>query len=56
MEGDRVLQPQGVRGAHVVQWGDVDNDGIMDLFYGRHTNPSDADFKDDGLRSEIWLG
>jgi hypothetical protein len=53
MEGDRVLASP--RRPSVVQWGDLNNDGRMDLFLGRNTNPASPDFKDDGLRSEIWL-
>ncbi len=40
----------------IVQIGDVNNDGIPDLYLGRVTDLGNPDFKDDGKRSEIWLG
>jgi len=45
-----------LRGPNVVQFGDVNNDGQLDLYYGRYTELIDADSNDDRLRSEIWLG
>jgi len=53
---DASLAPAGVRGPNVVQFGDVNNDGALDLYYGRNTDLANPEFTDDGLRSEVWLG
>lgn len=49
---DGVLERPGARRPDLVQAGDVDGDGLADLFLGRYTDPR----RDDGLRNEIWLG
>lgn len=51
------LKPKEGRGADVVAFGDVDNDGDVDCFYGRNRDLStpEKQAKDDGLRSEIRL-
>ncbi len=51
------LKPTEGRGADVVAFGDVDNDGDVDCFYGRNRDVSTPDkkSKDDGRRSEILL-
>ncbi|MGE4159627.1 MAG: FG-GAP repeat domain-containing protein [Planctomycetota bacterium] len=54
-KGDTPLNA-AARQADIVQVGDVNGDGIADLFLGRSTNFGADDFKDDGLRNEIWLG
>jgi hypothetical protein len=51
-----LFDPSAARGPDNVQFGDVDNDGHLDVFLGRSTDLSNAKFKDDGLRSEVWLG
>ena len=53
---DASLGLPDLRGPNVVQVGDVNNDGIPDLFYGRYTDLSAKNFTDDGLRSEIRIG
>ncbi len=55
-DADAPLQDEGGRRADVVQVGDVNGDGIPDLFLGRKTDLAKEGFKDDGLRHEIWLG
>ncbi|MCA9321337.1 MAG: CRTAC1 family protein, partial [Planctomycetes bacterium] len=46
----------GQRRPDVVLVGDLDNDGVADLFLGRNTDLSNPKFKDDQLRHEIWMG
>ena len=54
---DSGLKPKKGRGADIVAFGDVDNDGDVDCFYGRNRDVSTPEKKgkDDGLRSEILL-
>src|SRR5438132_14240724 len=51
------LKPKEGRGATVMAWGDVDNDGDVDCFYGRYCDfaPEKKRKDDDGRRNEIWL-
>ena len=48
-------KPDGRR-AQAVQFGDVNNDGRLDLVFCFMTDLLNPDFKDDGRRNEIWLG
>jgi hypothetical protein len=50
-----LAEPRAARGFDSVQFGDVNNDGHLDAFFGRRTDLSNEKFKDDGLRNEIWL-
>ncbi len=47
--------PKTARPFDHVEFGDVDNDGRLDAFFGRSTDLSNDKFKDDGLRCEVWL-
>jgi hypothetical protein len=53
---ERILAPPGRPAPNVVQVGDVNNDGRLDLFLGRFIEPERDGYADDGLRSEVWLG
>ena len=55
--GLKPKDPKEGRGATVLAWGDVDDDGDVDCFYGRYGDFAAEGKKksDDGLRSEIRL-
>ena len=53
---ETVFGPEGARRPDVVLTADVNNDGVADLYFGRGSDLSNEKFKDDGLRSELWLG
>jgi hypothetical protein len=48
-------KPDG-RSAQAVQFGDLNNDGTLDLVFCFMTDLLNPDFKDDGRRNEVWLG
>jgi hypothetical protein len=48
-------KPDG-RMAQAVQFGDVNNDGHLDLVFCFMTDRFNPEFKDDGRRNEIWSG
>jgi hypothetical protein len=48
-------KPDGRR-AQAVQFGDVNNDGKLDLVFCFMTDRLNPEFKDDGRRNELWLG
>jgi hypothetical protein len=50
------LVSPGGRRPQAVQFGDVNNDGRLDLALCFMTDLKNPDFKDDGRRNEIWIG
>ena len=48
-------KPDGRR-PQAVQFGDVNNDGTLDLVFCFMTDRLNPEFKDDGRRNELWLG
>lgn len=54
--GHGPLARAGDRAPDCVVPADVNGDGRLDLFVGRSSDLSNAAFRDDGLRCEVWLG